>query len=136
MIKTGKRIVLKRLYSEVFKKRMVHLFESGQRTVLELSKEHDFSQQALYKWVYRYSMYNKKGVQIVEMNDSQTSKVKQLEHQVKELEQAIGRKQIRIDYLEKLFELAQEHYGIDLKKNSTTPPCGGSKPTDQKWSTV
>lgn len=81
-------------------------------------------------------MYNKKGVQIVEMNDSQTSKVKQLEHQVKELDQAIGRKQIRIDYLEKLFELAQEHYGIDLKKNSTTPPCGGSKPTDQKWSTV
>ena len=111
---------------------MVHLFESGQRTILELSKENDFSQQALYRWVYKYSKYNKKGVQIVEMKDGQSSKIKQLEQQVKELEQAVGRKQIRIDYLEKMVDLAGEHYGIDLKKNSTTPPCGGSKPTEEK----
>ena len=132
MIKTGKRINRKRLYGEDFKKRMVALFESGQRTVLELSKEYDFSKQALYNWVYKYSKYNKKGVQIVEMKDSQNSKIKQLEQQIKELEQTVGRKQIRIDYLEKMFELAQEDYGIDLKKNSTTPPCGGSKTTEEK----
>lgn len=132
MIKTGKRIRRKRLYSEDFKQRILQLFESGQRTVLELTREYDLREQTVYNWIYKYSKYNKKGVQIVEIKNSQQSKIKQLEQQVKELQRIVGRKQIRIDYLEKMVDLAGEHYGIDLKKNSTTPPCGGSKPTDQK----
>ena len=132
MLKTGKRLTPRRLYSEDLKKRIVKLFESGQRTILELSKEYDIGRQTVYNWIYQYSLYNKKSIQIVEMKDSQQSKIKTLEQQVKTLEAAVGRKQIQIDYLEKMIDLAQEHYGIDLKKNSTTQPCGGSKPTDHK----
>lgn len=129
MLKNGKRIRRKRFYSEDFKLRMVKLFESGQRTVLELTKEYDLREPTLYNWIYKYSDYNKKSVQIVEMKDSQQSKIGDLEKKVKELEQAVGQKQMNIDFLEKMIDLAKEHYDIDIKKNFDTPPSGGSDPT-------
>jgi transposase len=48
------------------------------------------------------------------------------------LNAAVGQKQIMIDYLEKMIDLAKETYSIDIKKNSNTPPSGGSKPTGKR----
>ena len=132
MLKTGKRIRRKRVYSEGFKLKIVKLYESGQRTVLEMVSEYDLYEQTIYTWIYRYSEYNKKSIQVVEMKDSQQQKIKELEQKVKDLEQAVGRKQINIDYLEKMIELAKEHYDIDIKKNYDTPQSGGSKQTGNK----
>ena len=129
MMKNGKRVRHKRLYSEAFKLQMVKLFESGQRTVLELVREYDLREQTIYQWIYKYSEYNKKSVQIVEMKDSQQAKLKELEKKVGDLEQALGRKQMNIDYLEKMIYLAKEHYDIDIKKNFDTPRSGGSSRT-------
>jgi len=132
MLKTGKRIRRKRVYSEDFKLKVVKFYESGQRTVLEMVREYDLFEATIYSWIYRYSEYNKKSVQVVEMKDSQQHKIKELEQKVRELEQAVGRKQINIDYLEKMIELAKEHYDIDIKKNFDTPHSGGSKKTGDK----
>ena len=132
MLKTGKRIKNKRYYSEDFKLRLVNLFESGRNSVLELQDQYGIKPQTIYRWIYKYSDYNKKSVQIVEMKDSQQQKIKELEAKVKELEQAVGRKQINIDYLEKMMDLANEYYDIDIKKNFSTPHSGGSKKTEKK----
>lgn len=129
MLKTGRRIKHKRLYSEDFKLKVVKAYESGERSVLELVRDYQLREQTVYGWIYRYSEYNKKCIQVVEMKDSQQAKIRALEKKVKELEQAVGRKQISIDYLEKMIELAQEHYAIDIKKNFDTPQPGGSKRT-------
>ena len=59
------------------------------------------------------------------MKDSQAKK-KQLEARIKELEKAVGQKQMNIDYLEKMIDLAKEHYNIDIK-NSNNLNSGGSK---------
>lgn len=112
--------------------KVVKFYESGQRTVLEMVREFDLCEATVYSWIYRYSEYNKKSVQVVEMKDSQQHKIKELEQRVRELEQAVGRKQINIDYLEKMIELAKEHYDIDIKKNYDTPQSGGSKKTGAK----
>ena len=112
--------------------RVVKLFESGQRTVLELTKEFDLREGTVYNWIYKYSEYNKKSIQIVEMKDSQQSKIRELEKQVKDLEQAVGRKQMNVDFLEKMIDLAKEQYDIDIKKNFNTPPTGGSRQTGKK----
>lgn len=56
-------------------------------------------------------------------------KLKELQNRIAELEQALGQKQMNIDYLEKMIELAKEQYDIDIKKNSNTPQSGGSKTT-------
>jgi hypothetical protein len=54
------------------------------------------------------------------MNDSSTQKMKELQARIRELEGAAGRKQIKIDYLEKMMEIAKDELDIDIKK--TLPP--------------
>ena len=127
MLKTGKRVKRFRRFSEDFKLKIVNGYESGEFTVLEMAKIYDLYPKVIYEWIYKYSKYNKQSIQVVEMKDSQAQKMKQLEARIKELEQAVGQKQMNIDYLEKMIDLAKEHYDIDIKKNSNTLHCGGSK---------
>ena len=127
MLKTGKRVKRYRRFSEDFKLKIVNGYESGEFTVSEMGKMYDISRQVIYRWIYKYSKYNKQSIQVVEMKDSQAHKMKQLEARIKELEQAVGQKQMNIDYLEKMIDLAKEHYDIDIKKNSNTLHCGDSK---------
>lgn len=54
------------------------------------------------------------------------NKVKSLENRIKELERLLGQKQVKIDYMEKMIDLAKQEYDIDIKKNSDTPPSSGS----------
>lgn len=131
MIKTGKRINSVRKYSEEFKRKLVQDFEKGVMSVPQMEQYYEVSNVTIYSWIYKYSSYNEKNVRIVEMKNSQTNKVKELEKKVKELERSVGQKQIMIDYLEKMIDLAKETYSIDIKKNSDTPPSGGSKPTEK-----
>jgi hypothetical protein len=65
------------------------------------------------------------------MKNSQSKKLDALEQKVKELERMVGQKQIMIDYLEKMIDLAQENFAIDIKKNFNTPHSGGSKQTEK-----
>lgn len=132
MLKTGKRINSKRCFSEEFRRKLVEDFERGVMSVCQMERHYGISNGLIYRWIYKYSTYNEKNVRIVEMKASQTHKIKELEEKVKELERAVGQKQIIIDYLEKMVELANETYSIDIKKNSNTPPSGGSKPTRKK----
>ena len=118
MLKTGKRIRRKRKFSEDFKLKIVKEYESGEFSVVEMAKIYDISFQTIYNWIYKYSKYNKQSIQ-VEMKDSQAHKIKQMEARIKELEQAVGQKQMNIDYLEKMIELAKENYDIDIKKTQT-----------------
>ena len=127
MLKTGKRIRRKRKFSEDFKLKIVKEYESGEFSVVEMTKIYDISYQTIYNWIYKYSKYNKQSIQVVEMKDSQAHKMKQMEARIKELEQAVGQKQMNIDYLEKMIDLAKDHYDIDIKKNSNTLHYGGSK---------
>ena len=129
MLKTGKRIRRKRKFSEEFKLKVVKDYESGQYTVYEMEKIYDIPNASIYNWIYKYSKFNKHSIQVVEMKDSQAHKIKQMEARIKELERAVGQKQMNIDYLEKMIDLAKEHYDIDIKKNSNSQHYGGSKNT-------
>ena len=120
------KIRKKRFFSEPFKRELVNLFESGQYSVLQLEKLYGVANAVLYEWIYKYSTFNEKGYRVIEMKASTTDKLKELENQVKELERLLGQKQIKVEYLEKLIELASSEYGIDIKKNSSTPHLNGS----------
>lgn len=129
---TVKLICKKRKYSEDFKRSLVKDFESGRFSVPQLERLHNIGNPLIYRWIYKYSQTNEQGQRIVEMKDSSTQKLKALERRVKELEQMVGRKQIEIDYLEKMIDMAKEELHIDLKKNFNTPPSGGSGSTEKK----
>ena len=120
MLKTGKRVRHRRKYSEDFKLKIVRDYESGRYSVSDMEKIYDISTSVIYKWIYKYSEYNKRTIQVVEMKDSQAEKIRQMEARIQELEQAVGQKQMNIDYLEKMIELAKEHYDIDIKKTQKT----------------
>jgi transposase-like protein len=132
MKQTVRRIRKHRKFSDDFKKRIVQDFESGRYSVGDLSKLHSIAPTQIYDWIYKFSTVNKKGYRVVEMKESSDLKVKQLEQRIKELERIIGQKQIKIDYLEKMIELAEKELNIDIKKNSSTQPFGGSKNTKSK----
>lgn len=117
-----------RRYSESFKKQLVRDYELGNFGVSQLSKLHDLSTSTIYRWIYLYSS-NERNHQIVEMKESSTHKLKLMEDRIKELERMVGQKQIKIDYLEKLIEIAEEELKIDIKKNTDTPHSSGSRKT-------
>jgi hypothetical protein len=64
--------------------------------------------------------------------DSEQYRSKELEKKVAELEAALGRKQMEIDYLNKLIEIAGQDIGIDLKKNISMPASIGTGKTKGK----
>ena len=72
---------------------------------------------------------------LVMQMDSEQYKSKELEKKVTELEAALGRKQLEIDYLNKLIEIAGQDLGQDLKKNISMPvSVGTGKTSDKKGS--
>lgn len=121
-----KTLKKQRIYSEEFKRQIVRDFESGQFSVPQLEKLHGVSNPTIYNWIYKFSTFNEKGSRIVEMKDSSTQKLKELQARIKELEAIVGRKQISIDYLEKMIDIAKDEFDIDIKKNSNTPRSTGS----------
>ena len=127
-----KQIRKNRKYSLEFKKSLVHSFEKGEFSVPQLEKLYNIGNANIYNWIYKYSTFNEKGCRIVEMNNSNQNKLNDLSKKVKELEQMVGQKQIAIEYLEKMIELAKTDLNIDIKKNYNLPPSTGSNLTKKK----
>ena len=127
-----KQIRKQRNYSEDFKKSLVASFEKGEFSVPQLEKLYGIRNTTIYNWVYKYSNFNEKGCRIVEMENSSQSKLKELAKKVKELEQIVGQKQIAIEYLEKMIELAKTDLKVDIKKNYSLPRLVGSDLTKKK----
>ncbi|MBA6153417.1 transposase [Gelidibacter maritimus] len=115
-----------RIYSDEFKLQIVKDFESGEFSVTQLEKLHNISNVSIYKWIHKFSTFNEKGSRIVEMKNSSTQKMKEQQARIKELEAIVGRKQIKIDYLEKMIDIAKDDLNIDIKKNFSTPQSTGS----------
>lgn len=65
--------------------------------------------------------------------DSQSEKLKQMQQRIAELEQAVGHKQMQIDYYEKFIDLASEEVGEDLKKKYDCAASSGSSRTKKRF---
>ena len=127
-----KKVQKRRFFSEQLRKKIVNEYETGKMTVLELSRFYSVSETSIYNWIVKYSNYEKQSIQIVEMKESNTNRIKELEQKIKELERIVGVKQIKIDFLEKMTEISKEEYGVDLKKNFSTQQSTGLKKIDAK----
>ncbi len=114
-----------RFFSEEFKIQKVKEIEQNQIGISELSRLYNVSRSAVYKWVFKYSIHLKKGVnQVIEM-ESESRKTKKLQERLAELERAVGQKQLKIDYLEKVIEFSSEELGEDIKKKFDTESSDG-----------
>jgi len=113
-----------RHFSEQIRRRAVKDFRSGKYTVKQLADLYHCSKQTIYRWIHKYSPADSPSITVVEMSQSKDKKLKEQAERIAELEAAVGRKQIKVDVLEKMVELAEQDYDLDLKKN-----IGGSRST-------
>lgn len=121
----------KRIFSEVVRKQAVSDVESGKITVREISRDLMVSEQAIYKWIYRYSRYLMKNKVMVVEDQSEKSKTKELEARLRQVEAALGRKQMEVDFLSKMIDLANEEYKLNIKKNLPNVPFNGFRQPEE-----
>ena len=115
-----------RYFSEDFKKKKVSEIERNLTRVSDICREYQVTRASVYKWIYRYSSMRKKGVKQVVEAKSDSHKIAALKAQVKELERIIGEKQVKLDFQEKMIEIAESEYNIDIKKKFSGKPSSGT----------
>jgi transposase len=124
-----------RYFSEDFKKKRVKELENNLVSIPDICRTYNVSRSAIYKWVYKYSIMAKKNVRQVVEAKSDTQKIRMLEERIKELERMIGQKQILIEFKDKMIEIAESTYGVDIKKKLGSRLSSGSITTDKHTGT-
>ena len=126
----------RRHFSDSFKIQKVREIETGRTKVSELCKQYEVTRTNVYRWLNKFgSMKNKKERLIIE-SDSDTRQLLELKKKVAELERIIGQKQVMLDFKDKMIELAEETYGVDIKKKFTTSPSNSSGSTENNTPTA
>lgn len=115
-----------RCFSEEFKKSKVKEIIGKQVTITQLSRLYGVTRTALYKWLYKYSAHHERKSTLVVQMESESYKTERLQQRVAELERTIGQKQLEIDFLNKLLEIASDEIGYDVKKNSSLKLSNGT----------
>jgi len=121
----------KRSFSEDFKKQKVHEIVTKKATVQEISKLYEIRTAIIYRWIHKYSSDTPKQAKIVVEMESESQKALFYKEKVAELERLVGQKQIQLDFMEKLIELASDELEMDLKKNFSSKLLNGSGKTSE-----
>jgi transposase-like protein len=104
-----------RIFSNAFKKEKVKLIDEGKLSVRQVSDIYEVSTTAVYKWLRKFSKISRDERIVVE-KISEAQKNKDLRNQIRELEQALGRKQMELDYYKEVVKLTSESKGEDIEK--------------------
>lgn len=128
-LKSEQRQRQNRYFSEDFKRAKVNELERNLVTISELCREYKVSRTSVYKWIYKYSANRKRQERQIIERMSDTRKIDELKQKIKDLERIIGQKQIQIDFKDKMIEIAEEKYGIEIKKKKDSQPSSGSGKT-------
>ncbi len=116
----------RRTFSESFKIQKVKELEMGITKVSELCKQYELSGVAIYKWLSKYGSMKSKKERIIVESESDTKQLLELKRKIAELERIVGQKQILLDFKDKMIDIAEEMYGVDIKKKLSEKPL---KPT-------
>jgi transposase len=121
----------RRIFSEDFKKMKVQEIERKQTTISEICKQYQVRYNNVYKWMGKYSAGYKKGVRLVVEAESDTKKMIALQAKIAELERIVGQKQIQLDFQAKMIDLAEQTYGVDIKKKFDSTPSSSTGKTEK-----
>ena len=122
----------KRIFSEDFKRQKVREIELKQTSVSEVSKVYQVRPNNVYKWIDKYSNKQKKGLRLIVEMESDTKKLIALQAKIAELERLVGQKQVIIEFQNKMIEIADQEYQIDIKKKFDSKPSSSSGSTETK----
>lgn len=111
-----KKSNVRRVFDLSLKIKLVKQIEKGELRVMDVSRIYRVNRSAVYKWLKKYSELYGNNNQVIVESKSLSKKNKEQSDRIIELERALGQKQMRIDYLEKLVETASDRIGEDIEK--------------------
>jgi transposase len=109
----------RRIFSESFKREKVREIIEKRSTISDVCKVNEVSYTSVHRWLGTYSGAKKLTRTIVE-SKSDTTKILALQKKIAELERLVGQKQVQLDFQEKMIEIAEETYQVDIKKKFGT----------------
>ena len=109
-----------RHFSEAFKRSIVKEIDAKKLKKSEVARIYEISQTSVYKWIEKYSKKYQKGVRMVLELESEASRIEYLMKKLGEAEQTVGKKQIEIEFLNKVIEICSDELGYDVKKKYIT----------------
>jgi transposase-like protein len=110
-----------RRFSEDFRKEQVRIIEAGELTISEVSRVYEVKRDSVRKWVLKYGT-KPAPQQFVLHTSGDVNRIKDLEGQVKQLQELIGRLHVEMVYKNELLELAKEALGPDFEKKAKWRP--------------
>ena len=125
------RSKINRSFSDEFKKEKVRELERNISSVSDICKTYTVSRTSVYRWIYKYSAMAKKQVKQIVEAKSDTRKIRALEERIKELERIVGQKQLLLEFNEKMIEIAEATYGVDIKKKVGSKLSSGTTSTEK-----
>lgn len=105
-----------RHFSTEFKHKKLEELERGQTTIVEICRTYSVSATSIYRWQKELRPMKRKNDRLIVESLSDTQEILRLKSKIAELERMVGEKQIRLEFSEKMIELAEEIYKIDIKK--------------------
>jgi transposase-like protein len=118
-----------RVFSEEFKRQKVREIERKESKISDICRQYEVNRGSIRNWLLKYSSKYMKGVKTIVELESDTRKLLDLQAKIAELEQIIGQKQLMIEFQDKVIELAEETYGVDIKKKLLNKPSSISGTT-------
>jgi transposase-like protein len=126
----------KRIFSDEFKIKKVREIEQKITTIAEVCRQYEVRASNVSKWLNKYGNNYMKGVRVIVESQSDTRKLIELKAKIAELERIIGQKQVLIDFKDKMIDLAEDVYGVDIKKKFESKPSFGFGNTENNSDVV
>jgi|SRR5690554_7604587 len=112
----------RRHFSDDFKKSKVQELELKRTTISELQRQYEVSSTTVYRWIANFGTMKHKPERIIVETDSDTKELLVLKKKISDLERIVGQKQVLIDFYDKLIDIAEDEYKVDIKKKFGTKP--------------
>jgi transposase len=112
----------RRHFSESFKRKKVQEIESGQTKIADLCRQYDTVRGTVYRWLNKYGNMKTKKERLIIETESDTKQLIALKKEIAQLKMIIGEKQILLEFKDKMIEIAEDHYGVEIKKKFETSP--------------
>ena len=126
----------RRNFSDSFKIQKVRELETGKTKISEICKQYEVSTTNVYRWLNKFGTMKDKKERLIVESESDTKQLLALKKKVAELERVIGQKQIVIEFKDKMIELAEETYGVNIKKKFSTQQSDTSGSTESNTGSV
>jgi transposase-like protein len=121
-----------RHFSDNFKKQKVNELTIGLTQVRDLVRQYEVSSTSVYRWIAKFGSMKQKKERIIVENESDTKELLALKKRIAELEQIVGQKQILLDFKDKMIEIAEQMYNVDIKKKLGSQPFDGTGSTEKR----